>query len=242
MSYAESILVIEDDKRIREIVVSALHDVARVVRGVATASDALASVRAEPPGLVVLDLGLPDADGADLCRRIRELSGAPIVVLSARHQETEKVALLNAGADDYVTKPFSLAEFVARVLAQLRRANMYGNGRIERLALGDLVIDLDRRTAARAGEPIRLTPVEWNLLRVLAAQPGRTFTHQQLFHAAWGKTYGDAQQHLRVHITHLRRKIERNPADPELIVTEPGVGYRCEPPPTSGHVSDPRHD
>ncbi|MEA3247486.1 MAG: response regulator transcription factor [Gemmatimonadota bacterium] len=230
MSYAESILVVEDDERIREVVVAALRDVARVVRGVASGAEALAVVATEPPDLVVLDLGLPDADGAAVCRRIRETTSAPIVVLSARHQELQKVTLLNAGADDYVTKPFSLPELVARVLAQLRRARLYAGGRAEGLAVGELSIDLERRTVTRNGERVKLTPVEWNLLRVMAAQPGRTFTHRQLFHAAWGKTYGDAQQHLRVHITHLRRKIERNPADPEIIVTEPGVGYRCEVP------------
>lgn len=231
MSYAESILVVEDDDRIREVVVAALRDVARVVRVVAAAAEALALVASEPPDLIVLDLGPPDGDGAALCRQIRGRTDAPIVVLSARHQEAQKVALLNAGADDYVTKPFGLAELVARVLAQLRRARLYSAGRAERLTVGDLAIDLERRTVTRNGQTVKLTPVEWNLLRVMAAQPGRTFTHRQLFHAAWGKTYGDAQQHLRVHITHLRRKIERNPADPEIIVTEPGVGYRCEAPP-----------
>lgn len=230
MSYAESILVVEDDERIREIVVAALRDVARLVRGVASGAEALDVVASEAPDLVVLDLGLPDADGNAVCRQIRETTSVPIVVLSARHQEAQKVALLNAGVDDYVTKPFSLPELVARILAQLRRARLYAGGRAEGVSVGDLEIDLERRTVTRKGEPVKLTPVEWNLLRVMAAQPGRTFTHRQLFHAAWGKTYGDAQQHLRVHITHLRRKIERNPADPEIIITEPGVGYRCEVP------------
>lgn len=230
MSYAESILVVEDDERIRDVVVGALRNVARLVRGVASGAEALAAVASEAPDLVVLDLGLPDADGAVVCRQIRAITSAPIVVLSARHQEVLKVTLLNAGADDYVTKPFSLPELEARIFAQLRRARFYAGGRTENLAVGNLAIDLERRTVTRGGEPVKLTPVEWNLLRVMAAQPGRTFTHRQLFHAAWGKTYGDAQQHLRVHITHLRRKLEHNPADPEIIVTEPGVGYRCEAP------------
>ncbi|HVZ48181.1 MAG TPA: response regulator transcription factor [Gemmatimonadaceae bacterium] len=229
-SYAESILVVEDDPRIRAVVTDALRDTARVVHGVATVREAVAIASDGAVDLVALDLGLPDADGADACRALRDCTAAPIIVLSARRLEADKVALLDAGADDYVTKPFSVPEFVARVRAQLRRAHLYPAGGPAELRLGGLRIDIDRRTASRDGVAIRLTPVEWSLLRVLAARPGRTFTHRQLFHAAWGKTYGDPQLHLRVHITHLRRKIERNPSDPELIVTEPGVGYRCELP------------
>jgi two-component system KDP operon response regulator KdpE len=197
-----------------------------------TGRDALAQSRREPPNLIVLDLGLPDLEGVDVCRALREQTSAPIVVLSARQEEREKVQLLEAGADDYVTKPFGLAELTARVQAHLRRALHYASAGAAppTIALGDVTIDLTRRTVTRCGEPVHLTPVEWNLLRVLAMQPGRTLTHDQLFHAVWGRTYGDAKLHLRVHVTHLRRKIEAHPAAPTLIVTEPGVGYRCDLP------------
>ena len=230
---AERVLVIEDDIPIRRAVVAALRDTARVVDEAASGRDGLARATADPPDLVVLDLGLPDLPGIDVCRGLRAHSTVPIVVLSARHSDAEKVALLNAGADDYVTKPFSVPEFVARVQAQLRRAGLYRapSAEAQVITVGDVTIDLARRTASRAGEPLRLTPAEWNVLRVLVQQAGRTLTHRQLFHAAWGRTYGNAQQNLRVHITNLRRKIERNPAVPELIITEPGVGYRCELPP-----------
>jgi two-component system KDP operon response regulator KdpE len=226
--FADSILIIEDDPQIRGIVATALRDTARSIHGTARATEGLAVAQAEQPDLVVLDLGLPDMAGVEVCRKLRELTRAPVIVLSARSSESDKVQLLNAGADDYVTKPFSVAEFVARVQAQLRRAQLYLSEAPQVIQAGDLTIDLARRTAARGERRVRLTPVEWNLLRALAIQAGRTLTHRQLFHAVWGNTFGDAQLHLRVHITHLRRKIELDPAQPSLIVTEPGVGYRCE--------------
>jgi two-component system KDP operon response regulator KdpE len=163
-----------------------------------------------------------------VCRKLREETRVPIVVLTARHGERETVQVLNAGADDYVTKPFSAPVLVARVQAQLRRSQLYQSYTPDIIRVGDLELDLGRRVATRAGRELGLTPVEWNLLRALATNAGRTLTHQQLFHAVWGNVFGDAQQNLRVHITHLRRKIETVPAAPTIIVTEPGVGYRCE--------------
>jgi two-component system KDP operon response regulator KdpE len=162
------------------------------------------------------------------------------VVLSARTMETQKIAALDAGADDYVTKPFSAPVLVARVQAQLRRSQLYQSYTPDIIRVGDLELDLGRRVATRAGRELGLTPVEWNLLRALASNAGRTLTHQQLFHAVWGNVFGDAQQNLRVHITHLRRKIETVPAAPTIIVTEPGVGYRCEidPYPAMYHPAD----
>jgi len=228
MSFVDSILVIEDDPSIAAVVADALRGTARSVRRASTATQGVAAARDEPPGLIVLDLGLPDLDGVSVCRKLRDTTRVPIVVLSARQAERDKVQLLNAGADDYVTKPFSTPELVARVQAQLRRSQLYQTDSPGVIRIGDLSIDLARRTAARNGRDVGLTPVEWHLLRVLATNAGRTLTHRQLFHAVWGNVFGDAQQNLRVHITHLRRKIETTPAAPSIIVTEPGVGYRCE--------------
>ena len=228
MSFVDSILVIEDDPSIAAVVADALRGTARSVRRASTATEGVTAARDEPPGLIVLDLGLPDLDGVSVCRKLRDTTRVPIVVLSARQAERDKVQLLNAGADDYVTKPFSTPELVARVQAQLRRSQLYQTDSPGVIQIGDLSIDLARRTAARNGRDVGLTPVEWHLLRVLATNAGRTLTHRQLFHAVWGNVFGDAQQNLRVHITHLRRKIETTPATPSIIVTEPGVGYRCE--------------
>jgi len=228
MSFVDSILVIEDDPRIAAVVADALRETARSVRRAGSAAEGLAAIRETPPELVVLDLGLPDLSGPSVCRKLREETRVPIVVLTARHGERETVQVLNAGADDYVTKPFSAAVLVARVQAQLRRSQLYHSDSPDAIRIGDLTLDLARRVATRSGRELGLTPVEWHLLRVLATNAGRTLTHQQLFHAVWGNVFGDAQQNLRVHITHLRRKIEDVPAAPTIIVTEPGVGYRCE--------------
>ncbi len=179
----------------------------------------------------MLDLGLPDLSGADVCREIRRFATMPIVVLSARHDEHEKVRLLNLGADDYVTKPFSTLELLARVKAHLRRASAQrAVAPEEPITVGELSIDIARRVLLRRGEPVHLTPIEWNIVRALVLSAGRTLTHRQLFDAVWGRQFGDPQQYLRVHITNLRRKIEPEPASPRFVVTEPGVGYRFELP------------
>lgn len=229
MPHTDCILIIEDDVHIRRAVARALSETARTIVEASTAREGLERASSDNPDLIVLDLGLPDREGIDVCRRLRSQSSSPIVVLSARHSEDEKIQLLNAGADDYVTKPFSIPEFVARVTAHLRRVNLYGAADSEPIIrAADLTIDLARRTVMRGDKTIKLTPVEWNILRVLVTQAGRTLTHRQIFHAAWGRSFGNPQQHLRVHVTNLRRKVERDPTAPELILTEPGVGYRCE--------------
>ena len=228
---ARAILIIEDDAPIRRALRNALQDVADRVLERDTGRGGVDAAAAERPELIILDLGLPDMDGIQVCREIRSWSRAPIVVLSARHSDDEKVALLNAGADDYVTKPFSTPEFVARVHAQLRRSRLPASENVATViqAYG-LTIDLLRRRVARAGVVLRLTPIEWEILRTLVSNAGRALTHQQIFAAVWGPSAGNPQQYLRVHITNLRRKIETNPAQPELIITEPGVGYRAELP------------
>jgi len=224
------VLVIEDEPSIRRVVQDALRDVATSVLEAKSGEEGLRIAAAERPDLVVLDLGLPDMEGIEVCRRLRAWTSAPILVLSARHSEDEKTALLDAGADDYVTKPFGSAELRARVNAQLRRARMTPvPGGDEPLALGDLTIDMARRTVTRAGSTVHLTPTEWGLLIALVKRAGKTVTHQQLFRAVWGSAHGDAQQYLRVYVAHLRRKIEADPYVPRHVVTEPGVGYRFEP-------------
>lgn len=226
---ADVILVVDDEPQIRRAVVNALRGTAARVVEAGTGSEGLDVAAATRPDLVVLDLGLPDMSGLDVCRELRRWTMAPIVVLSARHAEAEKIQLLDAGADDYVTKPFSLGEFVARVQAQLRRAAATRSaGASEPIEADGLSIDLARRVVRRGDVPVRLTRIEWLLLQALAAHAGRTLTHQQIFDAVWGRSYGNPQQYLRVHLTNLRRKIERDPATPRIIVTEPGVGYRFE--------------
>ena len=182
----------------------------------------------EAPALVILDLGLPDMPGIDICREIRRWSAAPIIVLSARHADTEKVALLDAGADDYLTKPFSTIELMARAREQLRRAQASApNDGV--VTFGSIMVDLPKRRLERAGELLHLTPTEWLLLRTFVTHPRQTLTHRQLFRAVWGNATGDAQQYLRVYVGHLRRKIEADPIRPRFIHTEAGVGYRFEP-------------
>jgi len=223
------VLVIDDEPGIRRVVKEALRPDVSTVLEARSGDEALAIAAAERPDLIVLDLGLPDMDGIEVCRRLRAWTSAPIVVLSARDSEDEKTALLDAGADDYVTKPFGPAELRARVRAQLRRAGMPRvPGGDEPLRVGDLTIDIARRTVTRGGSTVHLTPTEWGLLVALVKSAGKTITHHQLFRAVWGAAHGDAQQYLRVYVAHLRRKIEPDPYEPRYIVTEPGVGYRFE--------------
>ena len=228
---AHTILVIEDDPPIRRAVKHVFAAFAERVLEAATGATGIARASADRPDLVVLDLGLPDMPGIEVCKALRRFATMPIVVLSARDSMQDKVALLNAGADDYVTKPFSRMELVARVRAQLRRVNL-GPAETVRLDIGELTIDLAQRRVTRAGrQPVHLTRTEWGILRVLAVQPGRTLTHRQIYGAVWGRRFGNPQQYLRVYVTRLRRKIEEDPVRPRHIVTEPGVGYRFEQPP-----------
>ena len=223
------ILVVDDEPQIRRVVRNTVtRDGARVIEA-ANGRDAIDLAAAERPSLIVLDLGLPDTQGIDVCREIRSWSDAPIIVLSARHSDQEKVALLDAGADDYITKPFSPGELQARIRAQLRRSRLApaaGPGQV--ITIGDLVIDPVKPSLKKGGAAVHLTKTEWELLRTMLKHAGRTLTHQQLFRAVWGNSSGDMQQYLRVHVRSLRRKIETDPVRPTLIVTEPGVGYRFE--------------
>jgi two-component system KDP operon response regulator KdpE len=224
---ADTILVIDDEIDIRRAIADALGHLSDRVVEATNGAEGIALAASTHPDLIVLDLGLPDMAGATVCREIRRTSSSPIVVLSARHGEWDKVELLTAGADDYVTKPFSLAEFVARIRAQLRRAQTAPESPTQPMVCDGLTIDFVRREVSRDGL-IGLTRIEWSLLETLAKHAGRTLTHQQIFDAVWAKSMGNPQQYLRVHMTNLRRKIEREPASPKLIVTDPGVGYRFE--------------
>jgi two-component system KDP operon response regulator KdpE len=222
-----SALVVDDEPQIRRVVRHAIAaDFDRVVEA-DTGASAIELAATERPTLIVLDLGLPDTTGIKVCAEIRKWSDATILVLSARHSDQEKVSLLDAGADDYVTKPFSTNELKARVRALLRRSSAQDGNGATTIECGDLRMDLDARTLTREGELVHLTPTEWELVKVLMTHAGKTMTHRQLFAAVWtGREYGDAQQYLRVHIANVRRKVESDPLIPRHIITEPGVGYR----------------
>jgi two-component system KDP operon response regulator KdpE len=226
----DTALIIDDEPRIRAVVANALaDDFARVLEAT-TGREGIRIAAAERPSLIVLDLGLPDMAGGTVCEEIRKISDPLILVLSARHADREKATLLDAGADDYVTKPFSTVELKARVRALQRRARTPRSLEAKTITNGDLEMDLEKRTLSRLGASVHLTPTEWELARVLMVSAGKTMTHRQLFAAVWAdRKYGDAQQYLRVHIASIRRKIEANPLDPRYIITEPGVGYRFTP-------------
>jgi len=220
-------LVIDDEPQIRRVVRHALADDFSRMLESESGSKGIDLAASERPALIVLDLGLPDMSGLDVCTEIRKWSDAAILVLSARHSDVEKASALDAGADDYVTKPFSTIELKARVRALLRRATPSGDKSQTIMQYGGLKMDLSSRTLVRDDKVLHLTPIEWELLRVLMSNRGKTLTHRQLFAAVWpGRSAGDAQQYLRVHVANVRRKIESNPLEPKYIFTEPGVGYR----------------
>jgi two-component system, OmpR family, KDP operon response regulator KdpE len=222
-----TLLVIDDEPQIRRVVRNAFKGPGGRVLEAATGSQGIDLAAAERPDLIILDLGLPDMPGVEVCREIRHWSVSPILVLSARHSEEEKVRLLDAGADDYVTKPFSTTELQARARALLRRAQGRGAAGESRIEIGGLVLDLAARSLTSDGNPVHLTPIEWDLLREMMVNAGRTLTHHHLFNQVWrGRQFGNAQQYLRVYVAHLRRKIEADSIRPRYIHTEPGVGYR----------------
>ncbi len=223
-----SILVIDDEPQIRRVVRNALVEVAESILEASTARAGLDLAASASPDIIILDLTLPDAEGVDVCRDLRSFTRSPILVLSARHSERDKVGLLDSGADDYLTKPFGTLELQARVRALSRRA-FPSVSETDSETIGDLEISVSRRSVHRAGSAVHLTPTEWGLLRALLTNRGRTMTHRQLFRSVWGNAEGDAQQYLRVYVGQLRRKLEQDPVRPKLITTEPAVGYRFEP-------------
>jgi two-component system KDP operon response regulator KdpE len=222
-----SVLIVDDEPKIRDALRQALDREVSTMYEASNGRDAISLAEQKRPSVVIIDLGLPDMEGIEVCRTIRAWSSVPILVLSARTDEQEKASLLEAGADDYITKPFSTVELRARVRAAVRRSQMAPvPGTDAPIVIGDLVIDTARRIVTSAGADVHLTPTEWGLLRVLVANAGKPVTHERLFHAVWGQAEGDAQLYLRVYVAHLRRKLEGDSYRPRLILTEPGVGYR----------------
>jgi two-component system KDP operon response regulator KdpE len=195
----------------------------------ATGEAGLASAKSHSPDLILLDLGLPDVDGVEVTRRLREWSTAPVIVLSARGEDKDKIAALDAGADDYLTKPFSMPELLARIRVAERRWEQRGGQKDACLSFGELQIDLEAHVVTLAGQEVRLTPIEYRLLATLARKAGRVLTYQQLLKEVWGPRYATQKEYLHVYMGHLRTKLERDPARPQFLLTEPGVGYRLKP-------------
>jgi len=225
-SHSPRVLVVDDEEQIRRAVRMALRANGYEVIEAGDGETGLDLAAAERPDLIVLDLALPDMDGVDVCRRVREWSQVPVIVVSAARDDDAKVYALDAGADDYVTKPFSVPELLARMRVALRRAARSAEGRGPVVRAGAVEVDLARRLVTRAGQQVHLTPTEFGLLRFLAQHAGRVVTHGQLLREVLGSGSGDASGNLRVHVSGLRKKLEADAAHPEVLVTEPGVGYR----------------
>jgi two-component system KDP operon response regulator KdpE len=221
------VLVVDDEPQIRRALRLVLRANGYEVSEVGTGEGALDALVIQPFDLMILDLMLPDLDGVEVCRRLREWSRLPVVVLSAHGEEEVKVRALDEGADDYVTKPFSAPELLARMRSAMRRASSDSSATTEPVIhAGEVEIDLARRMVLRNDQEIHLTPTEYDLLRVLAKEIGRVITHGHLLRSVMGRGYEDSTGTLRVHIASLRKKLEANPARPKIIVTEPGIGYR----------------
>jgi two-component system KDP operon response regulator KdpE len=221
------VLMIEDDPQIRRFLRAALAAEDYQFYEALTAEEGIAQAAARQPDLVLLDLGLPDRDGLEVIRGIRLWSQMPIVVLSARGQEKDKIAALDLGADDYVAKPFAVGELLARIRAALRRAApLAADGADTVIRFGEVQADFEKRVITVSGEEVHLTPNEYKLLQVLIKHAGRVVTQRQLLNEVWGPQHTEQSQYLRVYVAQLRRKLERDPARPRYLQTEPGVGYR----------------
>jgi two-component system KDP operon response regulator KdpE len=218
------VLLVEDEPQMRRFLRTALQAHGYQVVECGTAREAVAHAAGRNPDLILLDLGLPDGDGLDVTRRVRRSGRVPIIVLSARGQERDKVAALDLGADDYLTKPFGLQELLARVRVALRHAA--GDEAAPVFETGDLRVDLERRLVFRGGAEVHLTPTEYKLLVALVRQAGKVLTHRHLLHEVWGPAYEGQTQYLRVYMAQLRGKLERDSARPRFLITEPGIGYR----------------
>jgi two-component system, OmpR family, KDP operon response regulator KdpE len=220
------VIVIEDEPQIRRFIRMALEAEACQVYEADSVQRGLIEAGTRKPDLVVLDLGLPDGDGLDFIRDLRAWSDIPVIVLSARTTEADKVGALDAGADDYLTKPFGAAELLARVRAQLRRRSRTGDSGATLIEFGKLRVDLGKRLVERAGAPLHLTPIEYRLLAYLITHPDSVLTHRQLLKNVWGPSHTEDNHYVRVYMGSLRRKIEDDPSQPKHLITESGVGYR----------------
>jgi two-component system, OmpR family, KDP operon response regulator KdpE len=221
------VLVVDDEPQILRALQTSLRGAGYEVDTATTAEQALTSAAVKPPDAIILDLVLPDGRGTDVTRELRSWSDVPVIVLSVVGDESEKVAALDAGADDYVTKPFGVDELLARLRAALRRADPSPEPVLQ---IGDLRLDLEGREVAMDGRIVQLTPHEYELLRLLARNEGKLLTHESILREVWGKAYADESHYLHVYVSQLRRKLEPNPARPRYILTEPGVGYRLVDP------------
>jgi len=219
------VLVVDDDDQIQTMLRIALESAGYEIVAATTGQEAIRLAASIAPEAILLDLGLPDRDGKEVLKAVRAFSAVPVIVLSARDREAEKVEALDLGADDYLEKPFGIGELQARLRAAARHATR-AKGETTRLVLGALSVDLDKRLVQKDGQPVRLTPKEFELLAVLVRNLGRVVTHRQILTAVWGPAHHDDTQYLRVFIGQLRAKIEPDPTSPALILTEPGVGYR----------------
>jgi two-component system KDP operon response regulator KdpE len=219
------VLVVDDEAAILRFLKPALEANGYEMISAGTVAEALKRAAAESPDIVLLDLGLPDGDGKDVIRQARQWSDLPIIVLSARDRESEKIEALDLGADDYVNKPFNIGELMARIRTALRH-KMQRNAETPILRVGELEVDSVRHRIALAGAELKLTPKEFELLSFLARHAGRVLTHRQILTAVWGPAHTEDTQYLRVYIGQLRQKIEKQPDDPRLLLTEPGIGYR----------------
>ncbi len=226
---APVVIVVEDEKLIRRFVRSSLEEEGCRVVEAGTSAQGLIESGNQKPDLVVLDLGLPDGNGIDFIRDLRGWSDVPILVLSARSHEKDKIQALDVGADDYLTKPFGVGELRARARALLRRQSRGGEGATPIIEFGDVQVDLSRRVVTRGGEPLHLTPIEYRLLCVLLANTGKVMTQRHLLRDVWGPSSIESNHYLRVYVGHLRQKLEDDPTQPKYLLTETGVGYRFQP-------------
>ncbi len=224
MEKGARILIIDDEPQIRKLLSVSLRAHGFVTEEVATGQEGINRTAVFKPDLLIVDLGLPDMDGKAIIHEIRQWSNAPVIVLTARDQEQEKIEALDAGADDYVTKPFSMGELMARMRVCLRR--MAAGESEPVLICGELKVDLVQRRVTVEGQEIKLTPTEYEIVKLLAQHAGRVLTHKQLLKAVWGTAYDGDTHYIRVYIGQIRRKIEKNPAQPKYIITESGIGYR----------------
>jgi two-component system, OmpR family, KDP operon response regulator KdpE len=221
------VLVVDDEQQILRAMQMKLRSAGYTVETAASAEEALMKAAMRPPDAVILDLLLPDGRGTDVCRELRSWTTAPVLVLSAVGEEREKIEALDAGADDYVTKPFSGDELLARLRAALRRTTTTTKPTLE---IGELRIDLEKRAVSMAGRSVSLTPIEYDLLRLLAVNEGKLLTHPTILREIWGPAYREESNYVHVYISHLRRKIEPDPARPRYLLNQPGVGYRLAAP------------